>query len=141
MVVGMSSDKDLNRCGQAILELVSQDASRVHLVQAASPRAATLQQLLEIPGMRENAHYDLKDPSVTTQIATAVDLSLQAKAAADIKDKDNYKEELLVVCGSVFIMADAREALGIDEPKDSAYIAHVGGPGARNGQENFGDSK
>ncbi|GKZ00188.1 hypothetical protein MPSEU_000971800 [Mayamaea pseudoterrestris] len=136
MVVGMSSDKDLGRCGQAVLELVGHDASRVHLVQASTPRAATLQQLLDIPGFRDGAHYNLEDPSVAPQITKAVELSLQAKAAA--ASCSNQRQNLLVVCGSVFIMADARQALGIDEPRDSEYVAHVGGSGARNGQENFG---
>ena len=43
--------------------------------------------------------------------------------------------EILVVCGSVFIMAEAREALGFDEPRDSDYIAEVAGAGVRHGQE------
>jgi dihydrofolate synthase/folylpolyglutamate synthase len=50
------------------------------------------------------------------------------------------KKEILIVCGSVFLMAEAREALGFDEPRDSAYIAEVAGAGVRHGQENFGNS-
>jgi hypothetical protein len=37
-------------------------------------------------------------------------------------------------------MADAREALGIVEPRDSEYIAQVSGAGSRAGQENFGNT-
>ena len=50
------------------------------------------------------------------------------------------KEEILVVCGSVFIMAEAREALGFDEPRDSEYIAEMAGAGVKHGQENFGNT-
>jgi dihydrofolate synthase/folylpolyglutamate synthase len=50
-------------------------------------------------------------------------------------------DEILVICGSVFIMADARETLGIVEPRDSAVIAEVAGAGLRSSQENFSDTK
>ena len=33
--------------------------------------------------------------------------------------------EILVVCGSVFLMAEAREALGFQEPRDSDYISEI----------------
>ena len=48
--------------------------------------------------------------------------------------------EMVVVCGSVFLMAEAREALGYDEPRDSEYIAEVAGANLRYGQENFADT-
>jgi hypothetical protein len=37
-------------------------------------------------------------------------------------------------------MSEAREAIGIDEPRDSKYIAEVAGSGVRSGQENFGNT-
>ena len=126
IIVGMSSDKDLKLCGDSVLGLVNGDQSRVHLVQAAHPRAATLKQILEKTGM-EKAHYSLEDPSIGLQIRQAMDVAVK-------------NDELLIVCGSVFLMAEAREALGFDEPRDSAYIAEVAGAGFRNSQENFGNS-
>ena len=47
---------------------------------------------------------------------------------------------LLVICGSAFIMADAREELGIVEPRDSA-VAEVAGAGLGSSHENFGDGR
>jgi hypothetical protein len=38
-------------------------------------------------------------------------------------------------------MADARESLGIVEPRDSAVISEVAGAGMRSSQENFSDTK
>ena len=38
-------------------------------------------------------------------------------------------------------MADAREELGIVEPRDSSVIAEVAGSGLRSSQENFDDDK
>ena len=130
VVVGMSADKDLVLSTQAILQAVGGDASRIHLVQAAHPRAATVQDILEATrdqGLLKDANYDLDNTSVTTQVQSAMKLT----------DSTN---EILVVCGSVFLMSEAREALGFDEPRDSEYIAQVAGAGSRHGQENFGNS-
>jgi len=127
IVVGMSADKDLHLCGQSVLEMVEGDASRIHLVEAAHPRAAKIQDMLEATHLDGSAVYDVDDPSVTKQIRTATELALQ-------------NNELLVVCGSVFLMAEAREALGFDEPRDSDYIAEMAGAGVRYAQDNFGNT-
>ena len=126
MVVGMSSDKDLALCGMAVRLATQYDTSRIHVVQAAHPRAATLEEILEQADL-DGAHYDLQDRSVTRQIELGMELAAK-------------NGEILVVCGSVFLMAEAREALGFDEPRDSSYIAEVAGAGVKNAQENFGNT-
>ena len=126
MVVGMSSDKDLRQCGAAVRLATQDDTSRIHLVQALHPRAALLEDILEQANL-EDANFDLEDRSVTRQIQSAIELAKR-------------NNEILVVCGSVFLMAEAREALGFDEPRDSAYIAEVAGAGSKHGQENFGNT-
>jgi dihydrofolate synthase/folylpolyglutamate synthase len=126
IVVGMSADKDMALCGRSIMEAVGGEADRIHFVQAAHPRAATLEAILEATSM-QSAHYDLEERTLSRQIHRAMELAVE-------------KKEILVVCGSVFLMAEAREALGFDEPRDSAYIAEVSGTGARYGQENFDKS-
>lgn len=117
-VVGLSSDKDLQQCCQ-ILKDVAVDASHIHLVQAAHPRAAELERMINF---LPDASYDLQDRSIRKQIEAAMAL----------------RPETLVVCGSVFLMAEARETIGVDEPRDSAYISEVAGAGVRYAQENFG---
>lgn len=126
IVVGMSSDKDLALCGKAVRLATEDDTSRIHLVQAAHPRAAVLEDILAQADLT-NAHYNLKDRSVTRQIESAMQLA-------------NQNNEILVVCGSVFLMAEVREALGFDEPRDSEYIAEVAGAGSKFGQENFANT-
>ena len=126
MVVGMSSDKDLGQCGASVLRAVDGDERRVHLVEAAHPRAAKLQSILEATKFRA-VNYDFQDPSITKQIHAAMKQAFE-------------NDEILVVCGSVFLMAEAREALGFDEPRDSDYIAAMAGAGVRHGQENFGNT-
>jgi dihydrofolate synthase/folylpolyglutamate synthase len=126
IVVGMSADKDLALCGKSIMEAVDGETGRIHFVQAAHPRAATLEAMVAATSLK-SVHYDLEDRTVSRQINQAMELAVERK-------------EMLVVCGSVFLMAEAREALGFDEPRDSAYIAEVAVAGVRHGQENFGNS-
>lgn len=125
-VVGMSSDKDMALCGQTVMQAVKGKQECIHFVQAAHPRAATLEAILEATKLQD-AHYDLVERCVSRQIEQAMELAAE-------------KKEMLVVCGSVFLMAEAREALGFDEPRDSEYIAEVAGAGVRHGQENFGNT-
>jgi len=147
VVVGMSSDKDLTLCGKSILHAVDGDVSRIHLVEASHPRAAKLESILEKTGFGRGgeggttAHFDLEDRSITKQIRLATDLIKKSRSITGSGDgRENEQEEVLVVCGSVFLMAEAREALGFDEPRDSPYIAEVAGAGVRHSQENFGNT-
>lgn len=124
-VAGMSSDKDIGECGRSLLTIA--DPSQIHLVEAAHPRAAQIPTILLAEPRLTESNFDLNDRSITTQVQTAVEMS---KAS----------DEILVICGSVFLMAEAREALGFDEPRDSGYIAEMAGAGVRHGQENFGNT-
>jgi len=126
IVVGFSADKDLVQCGSALLA-ISQDPSSFHLVEAAHPRAAKLEDILNAEPKLRQSNFDVKDRSITAQVKLALKLAHERK-------------EILVVCGSVFLMAEAREAIGIDEPRDSDYIAEVAGANLRHGQEFFGNS-
>jgi len=129
-VAGFSSDKDLRQCTQTLLNVCENDVNRIHLIKASHPRAATLQAILEAAPELQKGKYanpNADDMSITAQLKTAL----------KIASKQN---EILVICGSVFIMAEAREALGFDEPKDSEYIAEVAGSNLKHGQENFGST-
>lgn len=73
--------------------------------------------------MAERAHYHLEDRSATKHIWSAMDMM----TAGDVKTRK--QKENLVVCGSVFLMAEAWEACGVKEPGDSPHIAEVAGAG------------
>jgi dihydrofolate synthase/folylpolyglutamate synthase len=124
-VAGMSSDKDISQCARSLLKVA--DSSCIHLVEAAHPRAAKLEDILAAEPSLNDCHCDLEDRSIKKQVMNAMSISRECN-------------EILVVCGSVFLMAEAREALGFDEPKDSSYIAEMAGAGVRHGQENFGNT-
>lgn len=125
LVVGMSSDKDVGLVGNMLLDFVDVDA--VHLVEAFHPRAAKLESIIESEPRLQGSHWNTNDRTITTQIQAAMKIARERK-------------EILVVCGSVFLMAEAREALGFDEPRDSDYIAEVAGAHLRHGQEVFANT-
>ena len=124
-VAGMSSDKDLGQCARSLLQITK--SSAIHLVEAAHPRAAKLEAILAAEPALQGSNCNLDDRSIANQVEDAMTMAKE-------------KEEILVVCGSVFIMAEAREALGFDEPRDSEYIAEMAGAGVKHGQENFGNT-
>ena len=127
-VAGFSSDKDLQLCAKPLIESCDGDVKRIHLIEAAHPRAATLEAIQnDVPELRNGACWDAEDRSITAQLGHAVKLA-------------SINDEILVVCGSVFIMAEAREALGFTEPRDSVYISEVAGANLRHAQENFGSN-
>jgi dihydrofolate synthase / folylpolyglutamate synthase len=133
VVVGLSSDKDLQLCLQYLSPVIQGDLSRLYFVQASHPRAATLESLVDATTVitdASTANYDLDDRSISKQILAAIN---------DMKKTTD--DEVLVICGSVFIMAEARETLGFDEPRDSQYIAEVAGAGVKHGQENFANTE
>ena len=140
VVVGMSSDKDLNYCTDILLDHVEGRAEKIHLVEASHPRAASISSILEANPKLNEAHYDnkLEDDELNEHGRDVSSVSKQVRSALQLAAINN---ELLVVCGSVFIMADAREELGIVEPRDSSVIAEVAGSGLRSSQENFDDDK
>jgi len=109
-VIGFSSDKDLTKCSQNILSLVP-DPYSIHLVEADNIRAAKLEAIFKAEPKLEHSNYDKDNRSVKLQIVLATQLAMKY-------------DEILVVCGSVFIMSEAREALGIIEPRDSKEVVN-----------------
>ena len=134
IVVGMSADKDMKLCSQSLKQIVQNDIGRIHLVEAAHPRAAKFEDIWNAdPELQQYATYDTQNRSITNQILTAI------TTMTNNSNHPEEQDEILVVCGSVFLMAEAREALGFDEPRDSPYIAELAGAGVRHNQENFGN--
>jgi len=124
LVLGMSREKDL---GESLkLALASPSLVHVHLVAAPHPRAAPVAELLEAaqvavstgttaaPGRSDSTEefFSVHD-SVLGSVTSGLRAAVTAAAGSD---------EIVVVCGSVFIMAEAREALGFKDPRDAPYV-------------------
>lgn len=114
-IVGFSADKDMNKIAQLLLSTVSSPES-IHLVEAVNLRAAKIADIVKAVPSFAHSNFEVEDRSITAQVKLAMSLAAQ-------------NDEVLVVCGSVFLMAEARAALGIDEPRDSDAITAVAGKG------------
>lgn len=54
-VVGFSNDKDVRKCIDSIQYAVDNDLTQIHLVQASTPRAATLEEIWQaVPALRNS---------------------------------------------------------------------------------------
>lgn len=95
VAIGMCRDKEYANC----LKIVKKRAERILLLQANSPRAATIEELKQALVGYENWTYG-------ETIKEAVQRAIDAQA-------------LLLVCGSFFLMKEARYALGDQAPQDS----------------------
>jgi len=102
VVFGISKNKDIASC----LEILKINASRFYFVEAKNERSCNVEEL----------SYLLQDIGVVKEriftcdsIAKGIDLALQFCSLSN---------QILVVCGSFFIMAEARKALGIVEERD-----------------------
>ena len=129
VVAGFSSDKDIQKCAKYLISAVNNATDQIHLVEAAHPRAASIETIINAAPILAKSHWKLDDHerSITNQIEPALELAAT-------------NDEVLVVCGSVFLMAATREALGFDEARDSDHISEVAGAHLRHSQENFADS-
>jgi len=133
-VLGFSSDKDLANCTRQIL---NEKPSGIHLVQASHSRAASIDDILEVaPELKTFAHYDIPRRHENDGYVENGNITTQVEAALALAKENN---ELLVVCGSAFIMSEVREALGYDEPRDTQLISQVLGRQFKHGQEHFGN--
>lgn len=97
VICGLSANKDLPTC----LHILSQNSARLHLVQAKHDRAAPLASLSSL--LKPHPHQTY--PSVKAAVDTALQTPLP-----------------LLICGSFFLMDDARQALNIHEPRDTQTL-------------------
>lgn len=93
LVFGISEDKEITEC----LRIGAAAAEHMHLVEASSPRAAKKEHLAEILtgiGYRSFSIENTVSEGVLEAIETA-----------------GQRQELVLVCGSFFIMSDAKKLL------------------------------
>jgi dihydrofolate synthase/folylpolyglutamate synthase len=156
VVLGMSADKDVGKCVGALAaglfgksvnggsDLSSAAAqarmgeavSRVHCTAARHPRALAGQ---ELQSVLRSVCCESGSGSVADQAPAVLSVSEALQQAltqcrAEVRDI-KAKRGVVVVCGTFFIMSEARAALGIVEPRDGDFLAD----GVRDVQENFAE--
>lgn len=106
-IIGLSKNKNISGCLSQLINI----ASHIHLVQANMDRAAPKEQLYnELLTLGYPQSKMTMEPSIPFAITHAINAAGQ------------NKNEIVTVCGSFFIMADARAALGIQEPLDFSNL-------------------
>lgn len=114
MLYAMSRDKDVRTCLKQVLGVVC--ASRIHFAQSTNFRAVSKEELSRIyheeSGLAYNHH--IAADSVRDLIAKVIHT-----AACESGNS------VVVICGTGFIMPDARAQLGIVEPRDDVDLSRV----------------
>lgn len=109
VVLGMSKNKDILTC----LKIIAQEAHYFYLVKGMNPRGCSLaileETLLQLSVSPKHILHE-KDLQSTLQ-----------KAIEDTKKH----QEILIVCGSFFIMGEVREALSLGDTRDSVNLNEV----------------
>ena len=100
IIFGFSSEKDIKGCCRALLRFPN--LNRLHAVSANHPRSSRPDDLARIVNTLSS-----KDICATAQSLTHCLDSLK-----------NNKNEVIVICGSVFLMKEAFTALGIHQTQD-----------------------
>lgn len=102
VIFGLGKNKDISGC----LEIIRRHAHHLHLVDAPNGRCSSpkqMQQVLLGQGVSP------EDISMHSTIKESVSHAL---------DQAHQQNQNLLICGSFFIMGEARKALGIEEPND-----------------------
>jgi dihydrofolate synthase / folylpolyglutamate synthase len=103
-LLGMSKDKEVVKC----LELVSKKARHIYLVQSEHERSVQPSELASV--LLKSGYTSFSEEE---GIGSGVKRALE---------EGSCKKEVLVIAGSFFIMAEAREALGIKVARDFAVL-------------------
>jgi dihydrofolate synthase/folylpolyglutamate synthase len=102
VLFGLSKNKDLEGC----IKLLAKSGSCFHVVEALNGRGASKEELVPL---LTKLHVPIEAITAHSNIAEAVALAMEASLK---------QSEVLVICGSFFIMGDVRQALGFTEPRD-----------------------
>lgn len=101
-VIGLSSNKDIQSC----LNIIKDEATGFHFIEGSNERAASKEKLAE---QMVNLGVSASEITCEPNIASAIQHAIHTASKND---------EIVVVCGTFFIMGQARQALGINEPQD-----------------------
>jgi dihydrofolate synthase/folylpolyglutamate synthase len=103
LLFGLSKSKDLKGC----LQLIAAQGSQFHLVEASNGRGISVNDL----------YFSLQELSIESSrlsVHESIPTAVQQARQEALK-----QEQILVICGSFFIMGQARQALGFTESFDA----------------------
>lgn len=103
LLFGLSKNKDLKEC----IKLIANQGKHFHLIEATNGRGAPIQDLYD-----QLLEFKVNPADVFTHHSIL-------NAVQQAKEEASKFGEVLVICGSFFIMSQVRQALGIEEPCDA----------------------
>lgn len=138
IVLGMSADKDVRNCLISLLELVD-NVDQIYCVAARHPRAMSAVDLEHLiyeiaqstyPSKLTRMSASTSDETETNNTDSIIPeyeysnirLGLRRAMSSAAADSSGSNRPLILVCGSAFIMSEARAELGIVEPKDGDIL-------------------
>lgn len=102
ILFGLSKTKDIKAC----LAIIKNNASHFHLVEAPNGRGAKIQDLYNLLVSANVPKENLFcSPTIRENFKFAL-------------EKAHAEKQLLIICGTFFIMSEIRNELGINEPRD-----------------------
>lgn len=104
VVCGLSRNKDLSSC----LRMIAKKSKLIHLVESDNFRAAPCKELAALLSRLGHHHEVLK---------SSIEATLQ-----DALEKGLCRQEIIVICGTFFIMASARKFLGKQDSFDTTPV-------------------
>jgi dihydrofolate synthase/folylpolyglutamate synthase len=118
VVCGFSANKDKNE----ILRIISSNSDLIYFVSAKHPRATIYSDLLEeLETFLLNYNYDkslFRDLDYEHRKRNKGDVKKVILQAFEDSNQSDNREEILLICGSFYLMNEARDTLGYIEEKD-----------------------
>eukprot|EP01034_Spumella_vulgaris_P021644 gene21644-27684_t len=120
VVYAMSRDKDVRSCLRTVLSAVPH--SHIHFIQSANFRAVSRDDLNAL--FREETDGEemtpLKGDNIQEALQSVFDLA--AQDALTPGDQGGRRDSVVIVCGTGYVMPEARAFLGVVEPRDSVDL-------------------
>ncbi len=112
IIYGVSRDKDVRQCLKQILSVVNDKC--VHFTHSNSYRAVSTSQLRKL--FQEETGKELDDLGASGITDTVKKVLLVAAT----QSSQNKSPPVVIICGTGFILPEARQAIGIVEPIDES---------------------
>lgn len=114
IIYGTSAEKD----AYDTLQVLKNYASKIHLVQAKHPRAMKIENLIQTV---EEVKFGLLDESANKLFEKVIEDGDICKTINHILNLPNSQDEITIILGSFYLMAEVRECLGFRDEKDPVH--------------------
>jgi dihydrofolate synthase/folylpolyglutamate synthase len=108
VLFGLSKTKDIPLC----LVILNENAANFHVVEAQNGRGVPAKEIKELlfgEGTRAGEQFSEERICIDSTITESLHHAIREAAS---------QNQILIVCGTFFIMGEVRQALGLNEPQD-----------------------